>query len=65
MNHNESFFKIIVRADFGAQAQWAYDSGPKDPQQWICKEWVEELGQDRVHVMVSKPCNHLNIGALH
>ena len=55
----------IVGADFGAQAQWAGDPGPKDPQQWICREWVEELGQDRVHVIVSKPCNHLNVGTFY
>ena len=55
----------IVRAVFGAQAQQAGDSGPKDPQQWIYREWVVGLGLDRVNVIISEPCNNLSMGIFH
>ena len=41
---------FIVRAVFGAQAQQVSGFGLKDPRQWICREWVTELGLDEVNV---------------
>ena len=40
----------LVGAVFGAQAQQVSGSGPKDPRQWIYREWVTELGLDEVNV---------------
>ena len=34
----------IVGSRFGAQAQKVWGLGPMSPKQWICREWVKELG---------------------
>ena len=44
------FSTHIVGAVFGAQAQQVSGSGPKGPRQWICREWVTELGLNEVNV---------------
>ena len=48
-NNNANKNKSTVGAVFGAQAQQASGSGPKVPRQWICREWVTELGLDGVN----------------
>ena len=33
-----------VGSQFGAEAQIVWCLGPMSPIQWICREWVKELG---------------------
>ena len=44
---------VVVRSTFfmlGPMDRW--DLGPADPLQWICKEWVQELGFDETTIDV-------------
>ena len=38
------YIYIYVGSQFIAQAQKIWDMSPVSPIQWICREWVEELG---------------------
>jgi len=37
-----------VGSQFETQAQNVWSLGPRSPIQWICKEWVKELGSNKL-----------------
>ena len=39
---------IIVGSQFAAQAQIIWGLGPTSKIQWICREWVKELGPNEL-----------------
>ena len=52
---------VCVGPLFGAQAQQIDDSGPRSPRQWICREWVTELGPNEVSVSWLWAIQRLNV----